>query len=66
MKKLQLLTTLIKRTPKFSGCGYYALPKTRQELDEIRGSFTRVNKLPKVRLKDQDEMVKYYKNKFKD
>jgi len=64
MKKLQLLNNLIKRTPKFSGCGYNAIPKNMKELEQIRGSFNKVNGLRKEELTYQQNMVKYYTKKY--
>ena len=56
-----------KYTPKFSGCGFYAIPQNQQEFDEMKGTFDRVEQMREFEKFEkgnthQDQTLKYYKN----
>lgn len=61
MKKLQLLESLIPRHfPKFSGCGYYAIPKNNWEYECSR--FHNQYSLST----HQEQIKNYYLKKYPD
>lgn len=59
--KLRILTTLMRNTPKFSGCGFNAIPKNDNEFKQLRRfePFTKENGY-------QDQLLKHYKDKYED
>lgn len=62
-QKMKFLLSLMRNTPKFSGCGYNAIPKNMYEYENThkKPQFEKFEKGNTY----QDQLLKYYKIKYK-